>query len=331
MRQCALLTLLCGAISAAIAAQSCNSLADTDFNGYDVQPLQRRSASSSDECCEMCSNNTAAGCKVWTYMPNGVCYLKTSAAGQRSMPGYVSGYIGSGPTLPRGGGTCSTSFDCSLGGECIHGQCACDPQYTGAQCGVLRLRRAKLNNGMAHSIAEHTWGGHAMQDKASGKWVGFFSYMANGCDLSTWGSNSMIVRAVADAPDGPFDQQVEPVTGPWTHNAMISKHPNGSYLLFHIGDGTHTDLRNCSDHPLPFYPFHPEPAPATTHISESLFGPFRPAPGIPAINNPAPFYFENGTTLIYGREDVHWASSTDGPYVNHKSTVVTDGTMQPEE
>ena len=103
-------------------------------------------------------------------------------------------------------------------------------------------------------------------------------------------------------------------------------------------------MRLCMQH---------EPAPATTHISESLHGPWRPAPGIPSINNPAPFYFPNGTTLIYGyylnetvsligclhearvlrvvrphtgRTDVHRANTTDGPYVRY---VYTHAPMHP--
>ena len=140
------------------------------------------------------------------------------------------------PPLPHGGGSCTTEWDCSLGGECTGGKCVCDPQYTGSHCAVLHLRRAKLDNGMQVN-GTHTWGGHALKDAATGKWVGFFSYMAGRCDLGTWGSNSMIVSAVSDAPDGPFSQQPTPVLPPWTHNAMISKHPNGSYFLFHIGGG----------------------------------------------------------------------------------------------
>ena len=74
-----------------------------------------------------------------------------------------------GQHLPRGGGSCSTDFDCSLGGLCKHQTCVCDAAYTGSQCGVLRLRRAKLNNGMANSTAAHTWGGHALKDDETGK------------------------------------------------------------------------------------------------------------------------------------------------------------------
>ena len=79
----------------------------------------------------------------------------------------------------------------------------CDPQYTGEQCGVMSLRRAKLDNGMQVN-GTHTWGGHALKDESSGQWVGYFSYMAGGCDLGVWGSQSMIIKATADAPDGPY-------------------------------------------------------------------------------------------------------------------------------
>lgn len=41
-----------------------------------------------------------------------------------------------------------------------------------------------------------------MKDDKTGKWVGFYSYMAYECDLNTWQSNSMIVSAIADEPDG---------------------------------------------------------------------------------------------------------------------------------
>lgn len=187
---------------------------------------------------------------------------------------------------------------------------------------------------MANSTAIHTWGGHAMKDDKTGKWVGFYSYMAYGCDLHTWTSNSMIVSAIADEPDGPYNQDTKAVTGPWTHNAMISRHPNGSYLLFHIGDGTHRKNPSSCSPNHPFYPFpkdQPEPPAATTHISESLHGPWRATHGIPHINNPAPFYFPNGTTLIYGRTDVHVANSTDGPYVRYGTTVPVEGKMKPED
>lgn len=49
------------------------------------------------------------------------------------------------PPVVNGGGPCKTDWDCSLGGLCTAGACVCDPQYTGAQCGVMHLRRAKVS------------------------------------------------------------------------------------------------------------------------------------------------------------------------------------------
>ena len=238
--------------------------------------------------------------------------------------------------LPHGGGQCTSDWDCSLGGECERSTCRCDAQFTGAHCGVAHLRRTKINNGIqANSTAAHTWGGHAVRDPArAGKWVGFFSYMAGGCNLNTWQSNSMIISAVADAPDGPYDQEMAPVTGPWTHNAMISQHPNGSYFLFHIGSGEPKPSRrvaNCSGAKDGFYPFSPEPPPATTHVADSVHGPWRAAPGVPSVNNPCPFFFENGTTLLYSRTQVKWAPAVDSEHWQTATTVAANGSMKPED
>jgi hypothetical protein len=365
-----MLVLLTATLTAALTARatsspplqaplaSCKVFNDTDFNGHDLKAAH--GVAGPDACCGVCQST--AGCGFWTYMPGGnVCYMKTSDAGRRPSPSghgtYVSGckdsscapappappappppppFAPGGPPPPHGGGTCASEWDCSLGGLCSAGKCVCDAQYTGEHCAVLRLRRAKLDNGMQMN-GTHTWGGHALKDKTSGKWVGFFSYMAGLCDLGTWGSNSMIVSAVSDLPDGPYSQKPTPVVGPWSHNAMISQHPNGSYVLFHIGSGKlkSTPFKPCSAETDPFYPFpaeDPEPPLATTHISESLHGPWRAAPGVPALNNPCPFFFENGTTLIFDRTSVVVGQSLDGPWDSqHRPTVAVNGSMHPED
>ena len=60
--------------------------------------------------------------------------------------------------------------------------------------------------------------------------------------------------------------------------------------------------------------------------------PWRAAPNVPAVNNPCPFYFDNGTTLIFGRTSVMWAPSVDyaGTW-NTKASVSVNGTMRPED
>lgn len=160
--------------------------------------------------------------------------------------------------------------------------------------------------------------------------------MAGHCDLNKWQTQSMIVSAVSDSPDGPYSQDLAPTVGPWSHNAMISRHPNGSYFLFHIGTG---ELKGkyspCTQDPDPFYPFpsgHPAPPAATTHVADSLSGPWRAAPNVPGRNNPCPYFFDNGTTLLFDRTSVLVAPSIDGPW-NGTSlpTVVVNGTLRPED
>lgn len=50
------------------------------------------------ECCTLCQ--THPPCTHWTRMPGGTCYLKTSAAGSRSFPGYTSGCANSTACAP---------------------------------------------------------------------------------------------------------------------------------------------------------------------------------------------------------------------------------------
>ena len=57
----------------------------------------------------------------------------------------------------------------------------------------------------------------------------------------------------------------------------------------------------CSQKVDPVFPFptgHPEPAPATTHASDSLYGPWRAAPNVPGVNNPAVFFWSNGAYVL---------------------------------
>ena len=356
-----------GSTAASSLQTTCTALQNTDFDGHDLQPTTPRQANGSAGCCDLCV--ATPNCSVWTYMGEPstlgkICWLKTDAAGVRTMNHYTSGCnpgvscpsaptpTPPAPTPPptpvvRGGGACKNAMDCSLGGECTASKCVCDAQYTGVHCAVLRLRRAKLRNDLGVNISApnptHHWGGHAIQDVKTKKWVGFFSYMAEYCDLNRWQSQSMIISAVSDAPDGPFNQERKPVLGPWSHNAMISKHPNGTYFLFHVGEGTpvtgHPSVSCAASGVIdPVFPFpsgHPIPAAGTTHAAESLQGPWRLAPGVPKMNNPAVYFWTNGTTAIYDRDKVTWAPSIDGPWLHTRtyiSTVKTPtGTMKPED
>ena len=83
----------------------------------------------------------------------------------------------------------------------------------------------------------HTWGGHGLKDPGTGKWVGYFSYMAGHCDLRTWQSQSMIVSAVADAPDGAENFTLNPETPapPLAQSAPPTPQP----LILYLQPPTH--------------------------------------------------------------------------------------------
>ena len=116
---------------------------------------------------------------------------------------------------------------------------------------------------------------------------------------------------------------------------MISQHPNGTFFLFLIGNGQPKGpVKQWNSTPPQLYPFpkgSPEPPSATTHAAESLEGPWRAAEGVPALNNPCPFFFENGTTLLFDRTSVISAPTLDGPWSSHRPTVVEAGKMKPED
>ena len=58
--------------------------------------------------------------------------------------------------------------------------------------------------------------------------------MTKHCNLGAWTSNSEVIHAVADAPEGPFSLN-DVALRPWHHNPQVLRHPDGTWLLFTIG------------------------------------------------------------------------------------------------
>ena len=100
--------------------------------------------------------------------------------------------------------------------------------------------------------------------------------MADGLGLDSWGHASQIDHAVASDPMGVF-RKVDVALPKWAHNASPLRAPNGSYLLFHIGDADKTGGDS-----------------GFLHHSESPEGPWYALPGL-GCNNPAPVIHSNGT------------------------------------
>jgi hypothetical protein len=276
------------------------------------------------------------------------------------------------PEVASGGGACEDDWSCSLGGLCTGGKCVCDHWTTGPQCNLLNLAHLERNiSSYGLQMPEyHSWGGHAVQGE-HGVWNGFFSFMCKHLSLMAWTTASSIVRATAKSIDGPYTVQQMAVQ-PWAHNAFLSQEPRTKeWLLFHIGTAVAPEagwspcvIPNASTpEPKPAPPAPKCPVARTGNLairsSQSLLGPWTPLSDDPcSVNggvnitfgqnwstfvagNPAPFVFENGTTLLYfsaqpcpdGWDDgnpgattcinVARAASWKGPYETIKPLPIT--------
>ena len=143
-----------------------------------------------------------------------------------------------------------------------------------------------------------------------------------------WTTKSSIWHATASQPEGPF-ALADMVAQPWSHNAYVTVNPDGGYLLWQIGTAITPpdEWRPCFGNSSSIGAPAPAPTPAPpakvggvwtgqmfVRSAPALTGPWTlvDAGGI-ALNasgtwadanganggNPAPFFFPNGTTLLY--------------------------------
>ena len=244
------LTVVAAAALQVGAPASCSApLVGIDFDGADVQPVQRRSAANASTCCAICL--ATPGCKFFTFFVDvKQCFPKTSASGWRTGAANhpISGCIGACPPsppppgpLPKGGGACKNASDCQLAGVCTNGECVCDPQWQGAFCQQLALvGDGSLAYGDPDgAVATITsWGGGPpVFDAATQRWLLFVTEIAGHCGLSSWGSQSTVVVSTAATPAGPFLREAVAVPHQ-AHNPYYAFDPSSKmHLIFHIGPG----------------------------------------------------------------------------------------------
>jgi len=242
------------------------------------------------------------------------------------------------PDIPQGGANCSTNWDCSLGGICNSSLlCSCDAWFTGERCDLLNLAPATPGAGL--QVPNYfSWGGHALQDTQSGVYHLFASFMCRHATLGDWTTKSSIWRATSTSPIGPFSL-VEMIAQPWSHNAYISSTKGGggstpNFVLYQIGDAVTdpSEWQPCYNSSEIEEDFLVEPrtfssetkSPTRQNIAgtdgyqvfvrsaPALAGPWTvngtgieftfPSGGwASSVNggNPAPFFFDNGTVLMY--------------------------------
>lgn len=137
-------------------------------------------------------------------------------------------------------GSCITSVDCAMNGQCIKpprsdaqspGQCECFDGWRGATCEILDLMPVDpLHAGLR--LLDHdssTWGGSVIF--RDGLYHMFASEIIWNCGLYSWTTNSRVIRAVSESPYGPY-RKVEVILPPFAHDANVIEAPTGEIVLF---------------------------------------------------------------------------------------------------
>ena len=150
--------------------------------------------------------------------------------------------------------------------------------------------------------------------------------------LTHWGTNSVVRHAVADAPSGPFVARRGVVQQAFHHNPSIVKAPDGTYLLYSIGNGS-ARPQNCTASTDEAQLGDPDAAGIISlSYSESINGPWNtlPDPILKGregswdsfVTNPSAYIFDNGTVLLAYRGGwspwhigIAVAPTWKGPYI----------------
>lgn len=140
---------------------------------------------------------------------------------------------------------CTTEADCSLAGVCTTGVCVCDGWSHGNRCEELNLLPVDSTQpGYRNTSGYNTWGGASIAGD-DGRFYLFLSQMGGKCTLlGHWAQVSEGVRLVSDTPNGPFSE-AEVVIPSFAHNIKPFRAPDGTWLLFYIGE-INNITANCS-------------------------------------------------------------------------------------
>ena len=215
--------------------------------------------------------------------------------------------------------SCTDDTSCSLNGVCVSNRCNCDTGWTGPACTSLNLAPIQPNSGI-DEWPTSSWGGIAVNDPIDPQLFHFFySRFVGGCGLTCWVNASECVRAVGPSPSGPF-VDTEVVLGVFCHNPTVRRAPDGTYVLWHIGQDDPGRAHNCTSSSEVCASNNPPPLPtdgrAFVTYSSALHpaGPWTPLGsaafmGIGSgwlgwVSNPSVHFFDNGSALLAFRSKV---------------------------
>ena len=229
---------------------------------------------------------------------------------------------------------CQNDMDCSLLGDCVNGQCACDPGWTGATCGEIAQGRTIVSWPNGPDRAAHvsaSWGASILVDHSGRTHL----FADTTCLRQTCAhtNSAQIIHAVSTSAsggvEGPY-KFVETAIPAEIENVHATWAPDGTALLYY-GDhefkfpnatctggedydqgpgravsatSTTTGLKN---NPYPrgvkrmgiAYAANLDGAPWQFHFPEydDSMKPFLP------LVNPSPLVYPNGTTILAFRYD----------------------------
>jgi hypothetical protein len=249
---------------------------------------------------------------------------------------------------------CASAIDCNLNGVCVAGLCECDAGWRADDCGELALLpKQSLDGAYQHAVdladcavscGPSSWGGLPLKGP-DGKYHLFASQFVHNCTLAGWNPGSTVVRAVAESPEGPYTY-AETVFETFHHNPTVRKLTKSQsgvgkplFVMLMIGDDTAPPVgfgAKCA-YDESRDPHHLEGYIALAYSETLVNGTWTKLPhemvtpgDINAwdamVTNPSPFFYDNGTALIFYR-GTRWpsdglerigvarAASWRGPYV----------------
>ena len=120
------------------------------------------------------------------------------------------------------------------------------PGYKGSHCERADLLHTQLDFGFS-SQEYPSWGGAPIF--YNGKYQLFASYMVNQCGIKSYGTNSAVLKAVSDLPQGPYTF-VETVLPPFHHGPAVAVGKDGKLLVFADGkDMPKETIHDCTKVP----------------------------------------------------------------------------------
>jgi hypothetical protein len=184
-------------------------------------------------------------CKIFTWLPPNSTSSTSGSRGRcvavvdgewrpLAQDGAVSG------RLTWASAPCRADSDCSYNGVCTNNLCVCQRAWKDDRCQTLALlpttRRAGLR---ATDGGKNTssWGGSVLLDNKTGLMHMWASEMEAHCGISSWTTNSHIVKAVSAEPYGRVFERVSASKGrevwpAFSHEVNVVRAPTGEWVAY---------------------------------------------------------------------------------------------------